>query len=251
MDFRLLGPVEVFVDGHPVDAGPPQRRAVLAALLVDAGRVVMPHVLVERVWGARPPEGVRQALYAHIARLRRLLVEVPVGCGEQPLPLSRRSGGYLLDVDPNSVDIRRFQWLVQRSREAGRGTTERSVALREALDLWRGEPLDGVAGQWAERMRIGWRQKHVDAVLACARDELDADDAVVLAAKVAIVVPLLTRKPVSLVELSNQLMRMLDELVAVAAWPLGAAGTVGVVVQAYGVQAEGPAALTARTEKHI
>ena len=68
----LSGPVEVLVRETPVDLGPPQRRAVLAALAVDAGRPVPIEVLIDRIWGADPPTGARRALYAHIARLRRL-----------------------------------------------------------------------------------------------------------------------------------------------------------------------------------
>jgi DNA-binding SARP family transcriptional activator len=59
MGVRLLGPVEVQAGGRRLDLGPPQQRAMLAALAVDAGLVVRLETLVERVWGAAPPVGVR------------------------------------------------------------------------------------------------------------------------------------------------------------------------------------------------
>ncbi|WP_245702437.1 AfsR/SARP family transcriptional regulator, partial [Streptomyces aurantiacus] len=68
---RLLGPVELVVRERTVEIGPPQRRAVLAALAVDMGRPVAADVLIQRVWGVNPPDGARRALHAHIARLRR------------------------------------------------------------------------------------------------------------------------------------------------------------------------------------
>src|SRR5215468_4574599 len=96
MDFRVLGPVEVWVGGDRVDAGPPQQRGVLAALLVDAGRAVPLQTLIDRVWGQTPPHQAREGLYAHIARIRRMLSTD----GHPSCALVRRSGGYALDVDP-------------------------------------------------------------------------------------------------------------------------------------------------------
>jgi DNA-binding SARP family transcriptional activator len=54
MEFGVLGPVEVWTDGRPADAGHPRQRAVLAALLLEAGRAVPLDVLIDRVWGERP-----------------------------------------------------------------------------------------------------------------------------------------------------------------------------------------------------
>src|SRR5262245_21684291 len=53
--FHLLGPVELVVDDVPVSLGPPKQRAVIAALLVDAGTPVSPEALIDRVWGDAPP----------------------------------------------------------------------------------------------------------------------------------------------------------------------------------------------------
>jgi DNA-binding SARP family transcriptional activator len=53
---RLLGPVEIWAGSARVEVGPPRQRAVLAALAVDAGRVVAVEALVDRVWGPEPPQ---------------------------------------------------------------------------------------------------------------------------------------------------------------------------------------------------
>jgi DNA-binding SARP family transcriptional activator/tetratricopeptide (TPR) repeat protein len=169
-EFRLLGPVEVWAAGRVVNTGPPRQRSVLAALLVDAGRPVTWESLVDRVWGSTPPEGARHALHTHIARLRRVLADV----GDQPVPLVHRSGGYLLDVEPDLVDVHRFRRLVDGARDPQLAGDTRLARLRDAMALWRGEPLAGVSGEWAARVRDGWRGQHVDAAVLWARAELAA-----------------------------------------------------------------------------
>ncbi len=171
MDIRVLGPVEVIGRAGWVDAGQPRQRCVLAALAVDAGRPVPVHVLIDRVWGQRPPTRVRHAVHVYIANLRRTLREADSGLGEGPA-LLRRPGGYLLDIDPNAVDLHRFRCLVERGGQAGRTDGERVRLLREALRLWRGEPLAGLEGEWAERARHAWGQQRLDAVAMWARLEL-------------------------------------------------------------------------------
>ncbi len=158
MEFRLLGPVEAISDaGHALDIGPPQRRAVVAVLAVDAGRTVTMEALIDRVWGEDPPPLARRALHAHVSRIRRVL--------QPPVRLVRHTGGYRLDADPDLVDVQRFRRLVETAGD-------RAEPLREALGLWRGEPLTGLSGQWAERTRLAWARQRLDAVLAWARAEL-------------------------------------------------------------------------------
>ncbi|WP_220145310.1 AfsR/SARP family transcriptional regulator [Actinoplanes hulinensis] len=156
MEFRVLGPVEVLVEGRPVPAGEPRQRAVLAVLLLEAGRPVTLDTLIDRVWGETAPPGARRSVYAYVARLRRVL-----GAADDQ-PLIRTSGGYLLDADPQQVDVLWFRTLLARG-EAG-----------AALDLWRGEPLTGVNGPWADRMRRTLRHEHADAVVAWAHAEIRA-----------------------------------------------------------------------------
>src|SRR5689334_17521530 len=71
--FRLLGRLEVDADGVDLTPVRPQRRALLALLLLRAGEVVAVDALVEGVWGPRAPETARKALHGHISALRKQL----------------------------------------------------------------------------------------------------------------------------------------------------------------------------------
>src|SRR5262245_48112778 len=73
MEFRILGPVQILAGGQLFSPGEPRQRAVLAALLVDAGRTISVDTLVDRVWADAPPPQARRSLQAHIARVRRVL----------------------------------------------------------------------------------------------------------------------------------------------------------------------------------
>ncbi|MFF7950083.1 AfsR/SARP family transcriptional regulator [Streptomyces griseorubiginosus] len=175
VQLRLLGPVELELRGRVEELGPPQRRAVVAALAVDAGRPVSVDVLTERIWGADPPSGARRALYAHIARIRRVC-ERTGDAGEEPLRLLRRSGGYQLEAGQDQVDLHRFRRLDELARRPGQPAGTQVSLLREALALWRGEPLTGLDGPWAGRVRQAWHRRRVDAAVLLAEGELREGD---------------------------------------------------------------------------
>jgi DNA-binding SARP family transcriptional activator/Tfp pilus assembly protein PilF len=166
--FRVLGPVEVWADGRLVDAGQPRQRAILATLLVDAGRWVPWPAVVDRIWGEQPPQSARRSLHSHIARIRQML---RLAGGENPSParIVFGSGGYRLETDPDEIDLHRFHRLVARAGEPRIDQRQHISTLDEALTLWRGEPLAGVEGLWAERTREGLRQEHLEVVVAWAR----------------------------------------------------------------------------------
>jgi DNA-binding SARP family transcriptional activator/tetratricopeptide (TPR) repeat protein len=165
-EFRVLGPVEVWAGTRRIDAGPPRQRGILAALAVDAGRPVAMETVVDRVWGSAASARTRHTLHVYVGRIRRMLDEV---AGAR---LLLRSGGYLLDTDPDTVDALRFRRLLLAARDAGLADEARAATLREALDLWRGSPLADVPGDWADRVREGWERRRVDAVVAWAQAEL-------------------------------------------------------------------------------
>ncbi|MET8982965.1 BTAD domain-containing putative transcriptional regulator [Streptomyces sp. NPDC004539] len=177
-EFVLLdSPALRDAEGVAVDLGPAKQRTVLAALLVDAGRWVTVETLIDRVWGEGPPLHVRPSLYAYITRIRQSLARAAVpggtgaGDGSGRRQLRHGPGGYLIDVPHDRVDVHRFRRLIREARATGRADAERATLLREALGLWRGEPLAGLAGEWAERTRSGWRQQRIEAVLALAEAE--------------------------------------------------------------------------------
>jgi len=161
--------VEVERDGAPVVIGGARRRAVLAILLLEAGRVVPVDRLIDGVWGEAPPETAATALHGHISQLRRALGDVIV----------TRPPGYLLDVDPESIDIRRFATLLEQARsELGAGdAAAANASLGEALALWRGPPLAGVGdapfvqvvSPELEELGVSAREEHFEAGLAARR----------------------------------------------------------------------------------
>jgi DNA-binding SARP family transcriptional activator len=161
--FRLLGPVDVLVDGRRLDTGPPQRRAVLAALLVDAARPVPTDVLIERVWGEDPPTGVRAAVHTQVTRIRRVLREVDAAGA--PPRVAHRTGSYVLQIDPHCVDLHRFRALTAVARGEGCDDAERAALLTRALDLWHGPALANVPGAWAARMRDSLALERLDAAV--------------------------------------------------------------------------------------
>lgn len=161
LEFRLLGPVGLWLDGREVDLGPARQRSVIAALLINHGRATPAHELVDDVWGDHPPKLARDVLYTYLTRLRRAL---PAGVG-----LVRTSAGYLVDVDPDALDVHRFTRL---SAPASGEPADRVARLRRALSLWRGEPLQGMTSDWAERTRERLRRQRMAALVACHDLEL-------------------------------------------------------------------------------
>lgn len=155
-----------------IPLGRPQERLVLATLLVNAGQLVTVETLIDWVWETAP-DGARRTLQVHVARLRRLLAHVSGSTGAS-VPLVRRSGGYLLDIDPYSVDLHRFRRLVAVARDSSH--PDRVAELRKAVRLWRSEPLSGLSGPWAVRNRAAWQQEYLDAVATWAQAELQAGD---------------------------------------------------------------------------
>jgi DNA-binding SARP family transcriptional activator/tetratricopeptide (TPR) repeat protein len=174
MEFRLLGPVEVVAGGRVLDAGPPRRRAVLAALLVDTGKVVRRETLIDRVWGEDPPPNARETLRTYLTRLRRTLEQAAEIEDTEAAEVVHSPGGYLLRADADRVDLHRFRRLVAGGGGSG---DERVTRLREALALWRGEPLTGLTGEWAQRIREAWARERLDATAAWANAELRAGNA--------------------------------------------------------------------------
>lgn len=185
MEFRILGPLEVLDDaGTSVALRGTRERMLLALLLLSANRVVPADQLTDGLWGDYPPDGSAHALQVHVSRLRKGLREA---AGDELVVT--RPPGYLLQVNPTTVDAVRFETLVAEARaEAGRGENRRAAAtLREALGLWRGPALadvaeaPGVRGEAVrlEEARLSALEERVEADLACARHgdlvaELDA-----------------------------------------------------------------------------
>jgi DNA-binding SARP family transcriptional activator len=169
VEFRILGPVELWAAGQRRPLGSPKEACVLAVLLYTAPRPVSPETLVDRVWGAGPPNKARESLWAYIARLRRILVDV----GDARLV--SRSGLYVLETDPENIDLRRFRQLRNQARAIAESGDKRHAAelLREADQLWLGEPLAGIAGDWARQTRDVLEQERLTAIMDRITAELE------------------------------------------------------------------------------
>jgi peptide/nickel transport system substrate-binding protein len=127
---RLLGPLEVTLDGRPVELGATKQRAVLAILALRANAVVSVDELVEGLWGDEPPASAAKLIQHYVSQLRKLLAG---GDAE----IVTRGRGYQLRVRPDAVDVADFERLANAAaRGDGNGT-----AARRALSLWRGSPL--------------------------------------------------------------------------------------------------------------
>jgi DNA-binding SARP family transcriptional activator len=159
MDFRILGPVEVFAEGQPLPLGGQRPRALLAYLLLHANDVVAADRLISELWFEAPRGGVA-ALQTQISRLRRLLGDRILTSG----------AGYVLRVEPGELDLDRFRLLLA---EAGADSdpAKRSRRLREADALWRGVPLGGLDVPFAV-VEAGALE---ELRLAALEDRLEAD----------------------------------------------------------------------------
>lgn len=151
MEFRLLGPVELWADGQRCDIGPVKQRCLLASLLLNAGQPVPSDTLIEHIWDDRPPSKARETLYSLVTRLRKQLLK---GTGDKRV--EGRSGAYLINVPRESIDRFVFERLRDEARAfAEYGDEERALAiLNQARSLWRGEPLADLSGGWARGVRL-------------------------------------------------------------------------------------------------
>jgi DNA-binding SARP family transcriptional activator len=177
VEIRLLGPVEIVGDDKTWSAGQPQQRVVLAALAVDAGQVVPVERVIDRVWAEDPPARARTAIAARITHLRHLLADAAAGMpaagpGQPDRWVEWRSEGYVLRVERDRVDLLRFRRLAADARRPRYSDAERVALLEQALALWRGIPLAGLVGQWADRMRVSWQLERLDAALDWGRAAL-------------------------------------------------------------------------------
>jgi DNA-binding SARP family transcriptional activator/tetratricopeptide (TPR) repeat protein len=167
LSVSVLGPVEVR-DGERLLALPRrQHRLLLALLAVRAGELLRTDVLIEELWGGRPPRAARAALHNNVSQLRQKLgAEV----------IERREVGYLLRLAPEQIDLLRFERLAEEARSAG-SAEERAAKLRAALALWRGpafadlayEPFAVAEAQRLEELRLAAREDLVDAELDLGR----------------------------------------------------------------------------------
>ncbi len=170
VDFRILGPLEAADDTGPLDLAGGKQRALLAFLLLQAGRVVPVDHLVGGLWGDEVPDSAPKMVQIFVSQLRKRLPRELI---------QTRSPGYRLDLDGHTLDLHSFETLQARGREAladGRAE-EAAGVLRRALDLWRGVPLAEFPEPFArleearlEEHRLACLEERIDAELALGRE---------------------------------------------------------------------------------
>jgi len=139
MEFRLLGAVEVRDGGELVTIGGLKSQVLFATLLLDHGRVVPAQRLVDAVWGVSPPASARSLIQTYIAGLRRTFAG-------NPSLIATRGPGYLVQIEPEELDLYRFEQLTAQARAAvGANRHDEAAGLfHTALSLWRGGALSGL-----------------------------------------------------------------------------------------------------------
>src|ERR1700742_226524 len=164
MEFRVLGPLEVLDGDRPLGLGGRKPRALLARLLLEPNRTVSVERLVDDLWGEDVPDSAVKMVHIHVSQLRKAL---PDGI------LRTRPPGYALEVEPEAIDLVRFE----RLRDAGRAALDSGDAgtaaarLREALELWRGLPLAEFAEPFARTEAAHLEER----ARVCLEDRIDAE----------------------------------------------------------------------------
>jgi len=174
LEFGILGPLEVRVDGAPVPIGGPRQRALLALLLCNANRAVSRERLIDELLGDQAADTAEHTLRVQVSRLRKALAVA----GDEPRVLAR-APGYLLRVEAGEFDLDGFDQHVADGRQAlEHGDPERAaMQLRAAEALWRGRPLADLEFepfarfevQRLEELRLVVVEQRIDAELALGR----------------------------------------------------------------------------------
>jgi len=164
---RLLGSVDVELDGRSLKLAGPKQRAVLSMLALSANATVSLEQLIDGLWGEEPPDTAPKMVQQYVSQLRRVLG------ADADAEIVTHGRGYELRVHPAAVDALRFAELVERATDAANGA--RTRLAREALALWEGAPLADVLDEpfaASEARRL--EELHLAAIELTIEGELEA-----------------------------------------------------------------------------
>jgi DNA-binding SARP family transcriptional activator len=155
--FNVLGPIRAWRDDREVDLGSPQQQATLAVLLLHEGRLALGQEFISALWGEDPPRAAAGTIRTYISRLRRALES---GDPQSAVRIDSLGGGYALRIPAEALDLTSFQQQLGRARAARRQNDPATAAasLREAMTLWKGTPLAGLAGPYVQAQRAALEQ---------------------------------------------------------------------------------------------
>ncbi len=164
LELFLLGPTEAYVSGVGVSLSPLERN-LLALLALSKGTVISTEKIIESLWGDRHPASPRSRVQGLVSALRRKVGEA----------LVTRHPGYLLAAAATKLDLDECHELARQARMA-KMPDETAQYLSKALEVWRGEPLDGVLAPGIEvdrvrlaELRVGLLEERFDAELELGR----------------------------------------------------------------------------------
>jgi DNA-binding SARP family transcriptional activator len=172
---RVLGPLEVTVDGVPVSAGGPRQRCVLARLVAAHGRVVSADRLIEDLYAGEAPPRALAAVQSYVSHLRRAL-EPGRAAWDRAGVLAASPPGYALRLGPDAVDA----WAFEDEVHQATGLDDAAAVharLSAALAAWRGAAFQEFGGLgWAdleasrlEELRLAATEKCAEAALRLGR----------------------------------------------------------------------------------
>jgi DNA-binding SARP family transcriptional activator len=167
VEFRLLGPLEVIAGGVPLALGGTKQRAFLTLLLLRPGELMPRDRLIDDIWGDDPPATAGHSLEVYASGLRKILPSAVAS-------LVARTGGYVLEVDADAIDVRRFERLAAEGREALKDADADAARerLSAALALWRGPALADVAYESFAQAEVARLE---EARLSAIEDRAEAD----------------------------------------------------------------------------
>lgn len=156
----VLGPLQAWQDGRPLNLGHLRQQAVLAALALGAGRTLSQQELLGEVWGMEPP--VANVVPVYIYRLRKAL---RIG-GSPDSVIEHARRGYQLVPGAVDVDAARLEELIAGIGAADRAgdPTEAVRLCTQAMELFRGEALAGLPGPLAELERLRLTERRIAIV---------------------------------------------------------------------------------------
>ncbi|MBM7789946.1 BTAD domain-containing putative transcriptional regulator [Tenggerimyces flavus] len=132
--YRVLGPLQVAMNGSAVALGGVKPRTVLGTLLLSPHKPVSTDLLIDVLWPAGPPRSAIANIRTYLHALRGRLPDT--------VAIRTTTVGYVAEVAPDLLDAARFERLVHSARPED---------LDEACGLWRGRVLEDLPGNptWA------------------------------------------------------------------------------------------------------
>lgn len=170
MLFRILGPLEMEIDGRTYPAGKNRQLIILALFLLEANRGISVAKLIEAVWGSHPPRTAEGQIQTCVWRLRRSLADA----GLPSRIIDTIQSGYIMRIDPSQVDSCVFDKLVKKARAAmANGNAEQAAAaFRQALGLFYGQVLAEVPSTVVQTVAAQWEERRLSVLEECIDIEL-------------------------------------------------------------------------------